>query len=432
MEGSEGEVGHMVAVGARFLCRLLVLTVFVFPVLTVTGFCYPDRFEYLHDYRQKYETLNYRVKRGDTIWDILKALGLMETDREFLNFCKRLSGIRPGDNLIFYVRKSTGELEKIERLNHSSDSILKRVGERLVFYEVEKPVVVVREVIAGEIEDNLYNSSIRQGISPSVVLDLSDIFASDIDFNTDLRRGDRFVVYLERYARSGKYLGKPKVLAARMVVRGKKYEAFYFESKKGHGSYYDTDGNSMERLFLKAPLQYRRISSYFTERRFHPILKIYRPHHGIDYAAPTGTPISALGDGVVEFVGWRGGFGRFIVIRHNKIYKTSYGHLSRFARGLRVGKRVKKGQVIGYVGASGLATGPHLDFRFYKNGKPINYLKTRWPHAHSIPKSMLAVYREICQRYVSMLDNGEKRFFAKSASKRCSQASSSSTAQKAL
>jgi murein DD-endopeptidase MepM/ murein hydrolase activator NlpD len=192
-----------------------------------------------------------------------------------------------------------------------------------------------------------------------------------------------------------------------MVVGGRCFQAFYYTLPDGSQGYFDSKGNSLQKLFLKAPLSYTRISSTFTYRRFHPILKIYRPHLGIDYAAPTGTPVCSLGDGTITYLGRRGGFGRFIAVRHNRHYKTTYGHLSRFAKGLHSGSRVTRGEVIGYVGSSGMATGPHLDFRFYRDGRPINFLKTEFPHARSIPKRLWTDFQHKYQTCLAALHGNQ-------------------------
>ncbi len=395
-------------------------TFFVFFILVISGLLccgeasgYPSRLEYIQNYLSQFNIVEYRVKPGDTLWKIFKKLNLLEDNIELVQNNKHLRHLKPGELLELYVAVDDGHIDKIRRNINGETYVLRRYGSEWDYYKLEWPVVVLKEVVSGRIEDNLYNSILRLGLSPSVVFDLSDIFSSDIDFNTDFRQGDTFILYIEKFARNGKICKPPHILAARLIVQGKTYEAYYFETKKEHGSYYDRYGHSKEKMFLKAPLHYRRISSFFSPRRLHPILKIYRPHYGIDYAAPVGTPVSALGDGVVKFVGWKGGFGKFIAIKHNRIYKTTYGHLSRFARGIRVGVRVKKGQVIGYVGATGLATGPHLDFRFYKNGKPINFLKTRWPHAHSIPKRLMGKYRKLQLQYASILDSEQEKLLAR-------------------
>ncbi|HIC90700.1 MAG TPA: M23 family metallopeptidase, partial [Syntrophaceae bacterium] len=194
------------------------------------------------------------------------------------------------------------------------------------------------------------------------------------------------------YYRDGRWIKNGRILAAEFVNVGSKYQAFYFEDGKGHGDYYDSEGRCLRKQFLKSPLRYKRISSYFSRRRFHPILKIYRPHLGIDYAAPVGTPVESIGDGKIEFIGWKGDYGRFIRVKHNRNYITTYGHLSRFAKGLKKGSRIKQGQVIGYVGSTGLATGPHLDFRMIRNGRFVNPLKIQPPPVAPIRKESMEAF----------------------------------------
>ncbi|MDL1973061.1 MAG: M23 family metallopeptidase, partial [Deltaproteobacteria bacterium] len=208
---------------------------------------------------------------------------------------------------------------------------------------------------------------------------------------------------------NGKFIRNGRILAAEFVNKGRRLEAYYFEDPTGHKDYYDANGRSLRKAFLRAPLRYKRISSYFSYHRLHPILGIVRPHLGIDYAAPIGTPVEAVGDGRVVFIGWKRGFGKFIKIRHNHIYTSTYGHLSRFARGLKKGSFVKQGQVIGYVGSTGLSTGPHLDFRFMAHGRYINYLKFKQPESKSIPRCFRLSFREKVERLRNIM---ESKFYA--------------------
>jgi len=238
-----------------------------------------------------------------------------------------------------------------------------------------KPVKVSAVISrsSGTIGSSLWESMNAQGVAAAVVLDFADIFCWSVDFLTEVRDGDRFeVVYESMVTPSGKVVTR-RILAGLYNGHetGRK-AAFDFK-----GGYYDEKGDSMHSFFLRAPLQYRRISSYFSQARRHPILKIVRSHLGIDYAAPSGTPVSAVADGTVTFAAWRGGFGRYVEIRHAKGYVTTYGHLSRFAKGIRVGKRVKQGELIAYVGSTGLSTGPHLDFRIKETGRFVNFLKLK-------------------------------------------------------
>lgn len=228
--------------------------------------------------------------------------------------------------------------------------------------------------LSGEISSSLWESMSAAGVPPAAILDYADIFSWSVDFLTEVRSGDR-------WAMAWSYKTDPggKVVAQKITA------AFYDGKETGRKNaaawqdgYYDEDGQSLRSMFLRAPLNYRRISSYFTNRRFHPVLKYYRPHQGIDYAAQSGTPVSAVADGRVTYAAWKGANGRLIVLRHGGGYETTYGHLSRFARGLSAGRRVSQGDVIGYVGSTGLSSGPHLDFRIKLNGKPLNFLKLKY------------------------------------------------------
>lgn len=228
--------------------------------------------------------------------------------------------------------------------------------------------------LSGTIKASLWESMTAAGVPPAAILDYADIFSWSVDFLTEVRGGDRWTLAWDyRTDPSGKVISQHITAAAYDGAEtGRKAAAAW------HGGYYDENGGSLRSMFLRAPLHYRRISSYFTNRRFHPVLKIFRPHQGIDYAAPAGTPVSAVADGTVTFAGWKGGNGRLVVLRHGAGYETTYGHLSRFAKGLRAGRRVGQGDVIAYVGSTGLSSGPHLDFRVKQGGKPLNFLKIKY------------------------------------------------------
>jgi murein DD-endopeptidase MepM/ murein hydrolase activator NlpD len=250
-------------------------------------------------------------------------------------------------------------------------------------YEVSVRQVEIKTAAAkaaGAIRSSLWESMSAAGVPPAVILDYADIFSWSVDFLTEVRDGDRWAVaWAYRTDPAGK------------VVSQSVSAAFYDGGETGRktaaahsGGYYDENGDSLRSMFLRAPLHYRRISSYFTNRRFHPVLKYFRPHQGIDYAAPSGTPVSAVADGTVTFSGWKGGNGRLIILRHGSGYESTYGHLSRFAKGARRGRRVSQGDVIGYVGSSGLSSGPHLDFRVKLNGTPLNFLKMKYRSSGSV------------------------------------------------
>ncbi|MBN1822775.1 MAG: M23 family metallopeptidase [Endomicrobiales bacterium] len=277
--------------------------------------------------------------------------------------------------------------------------VLTYCGDGLDYYRVEntssgptaskltKKAKTTIEAASGIIKNSLWESMTGEGYAADLIVDFADIFAWQIDFLTEPRNGDTYRIVWEKITVEDGRVMNGQILAAQYVASGETYTALYYSDKKGNGGYFAPSGKSLESAFLRAPLQYRRISSYFSRKRFHPILKYYRPHLGIDYAAPIGTPVSALGDGTVTFAGRKGGFGKYITIRHANGYTSSYGHLHGYAKGIRHGKKVKQGQVIGYVGSTGLSTGPHLDFRMTKNGAFINPLKLRFASKTQIPKN---------------------------------------------
>jgi len=247
--------------------------------------------------------------------------------------------------------------------------------------------------LGGVIDENLVASLGSGRDAMLLALDLSDIFAWDIDFTTDLREGDTFKVIVEGLYAGGSFRKFGSILSAEFINEGRTYLAYRYEVN-GSAEYYDPSGRPMRRAFLKAPLNFRRISSSYTGRRRHPVLKVYRPHRGIDYAAAAGTPVSALGDGVAVFAGRRGGYGNLVVIRHRNGYSTCYGHLSRIVKGISKGRKVAQGDVIGYVGSTGLATGPHLHFEMRVAGRPVNPLKICPVRAGSIDAGHSAGFRQ--------------------------------------
>ncbi|MDR2192368.1 MAG: M23 family metallopeptidase [Endomicrobium sp.] len=244
---------------------------------------------------------------------------------------------------------------------------------------------VAQKQFSGKIESSLWDAMSSQGVLPSIIMSFTEIFESQIDFVTDSRVGDEFKVIYE----TKEVIKKGTVLSARITsakykTGAKIYDAFYFKPEKGYAGYYDKNGMSVRSAFLKAPLQYKRISSYFSMARKHPIFKIERPHQGIDYAAPTGTPVSAIGNGIVKSAKRSGGYGNLIIIKHINGYETYYGHLSKYAKGIKKGVSVAKGEVIGYVGQTGTATGPHLDFRIMRYGKFFDFLSMKQRPANSL------------------------------------------------
>lgn len=252
-----------------------------------------------------------------------------------------------------------------------------------------KKITTTVDTASGVISSSLWNAMVDNGTDANLANELSEIYAWTIDF-FGIQEGDSYKVVYETLLADGKKIGLGKVLAATFNHYDRDHHAFYFV-QDSTGDYFDEEANSLRRTFLKAPLRFRRISSGFSYSRMHPILKYRRPHLGVDYAADAGTPVMSVGDGTVVFAKWdKGGGGRVVKIKHNGTYTTLYMHLSAYGKGIKAGARVKQGQVIGYVGSSGLSTGPHLDFRFYRNGKPIDPLKVESPPSEPIDSVHLA------------------------------------------
>jgi len=246
--------------------------------------------------------------------------------------------------------------------------------------------------IRGEINSTLYETILALGETPNLVFRYADVFAWEIDFVTETQNGDSFCVYIEKTYCDSLFIGYGNIILTRYKGNVGDYYGIYYCDPEGHEDYYNLDGESLRKSLLKSPLRYSYISSYFSKKRFHPILKVWRPHHGLDYSAPTGTPVASIGAGVVTFKGWKSGYGNLVEIKHMNNFRTRYGHLSKFVKGLYKGKRVTMGELIGYVGSTGLSTGPHLHFEMHKNGAPINPLKVQLPRAPAVKKKYLAEY----------------------------------------
>jgi len=333
-----------------------------------------------------------RLHSGDNAVAVLQRLGFgnVESHRMVLaaNASYQLKSVRVGQ-VFKRVDNATGtdfyyNMDARERLHLHQDA-----GTHDWQASVEKRKIFSRQRIAsGTITGSLFGSSERAGMDQRTTMNLVNIFSWDIDFARDMRSGDTFkVIYEERFDDEGKPL-ESSILAARFVNQGKQYQAIRYQQINGDVNYFTPDGKSMRKAYLKAPVKFTRISSRFTLRRKHPILGYTRAHRGVDYAAPRGTPVHAIGEGYIAFKGWKHGYGRFILIRHNnRQHSTAYAHMSRFARGMKRGKHVRQGQVIGYVGMSGLATGPHLHFEFRVRGRAVNPLTVKHPPARPVAKA---------------------------------------------
>lgn len=259
----------------------------------------------------------------------------------------------------------------------------------------------------GTVVSSLFGAVSEAGGRPELAIRIAEIFQWDIDFFRDLREGDEFVVLVDRQLVDNRFYAYGTIYAARFVNRGRNLDAFVYRGPDGRLGYYDGEGTPLRKQFLRAPLEFRRISSGFNLRRMHPIHHRRMPHYGVDYAAPSGTPVRATADGVVDFVGRKGGAGRMVRLRHPNSYETNYLHLSGYARGIHRGARVQQGDVIGYVGSTGWSTGPHLDYRVKHNGSWINPLHLSSPAAEPLPETLLPRYVRHASSLVVVLEGGE-------------------------
>ena len=265
-------------------------------------------------------------------------------------------------------------------------------------------VIEVQTVMkSAEIRYSLFGATDTAGIPDAIATQLADIFGGDVDFHRDLRRGDRFSVVYESLTYNGKPLRTGRILSAEFINNGRTYSAVWFEGAEGKGGYYTAEGKNIRKAFLRSPLEFSRITSGFSSARFHPVLQKWRAHKGTDYGAPVGTRVRATSDGVVEFAGVQGGYGKLIVLKHQGVTSTAYGHLSGFAAGVRKGSRVAQGDTIGYVGATGLASGPHLHYEFRINDKPQNSLTVALPAAPPLEPQHLARFRAQAAAQLSQL-----------------------------
>ncbi|MEJ2088020.1 MAG: peptidoglycan DD-metalloendopeptidase family protein [Gammaproteobacteria bacterium] len=254
-------------------------------------------------------------------------------------------------------------------------------------------------------DHSLFMASQRAGLDDALTMRLAHIFQWDIDFVLDIRKGDEFYVLFEDRYLDDKFIGYGEILAAEFINQGQSYRAVRYMDEEGHGDFFNPDGRNMRKAFLRAPVEFSRISSNFNLRRKHPLYKRTMPHRGIDYAAPTGTPVLAAGNGKVQTVSKSSANGNYVVVQHGEQFVTKYLHLSRFARGIRRGSRVEQGQVIGYVGSTGWATGPHLHYEFLVNGVHQNPRTVKLPDAKPVPEGQQQRFASVTAPYFSLLDN---------------------------
>jgi murein DD-endopeptidase MepM/ murein hydrolase activator NlpD len=339
-----------------------------------------------------------RIARGDTIGSVLARLSVADpAAQDFLRTnasTRALYQLKPGKSLRVQT-DDDGHLLELSYLTQSGDVLaVHRAGAGFVAESALPRAVVRLELRAGEIRSSLFAAADAVGLPDAITGQIADVFSGDIDFHHDLHRGDRFGVVYEMRDVDGQPAGAGKVLAVEFVSKGRTFRAFLWRGADGSEGYYAEDGRSLRKSFLRSPLQFTRVTSGFSQARMHPFMQTWRAHKGVDFAAPSGTPVHAVGDGKVTVAGTQGGYGNVVMLQHAGPYSTVYAHLSRFAAGIKTGVQVAQGELIGYVGQTGWATGPHLHFEFRVNNDQRDPLTIALPNAQPISAADHAVYIE--------------------------------------
>lgn len=345
-----------------------------------------------------------RVRRSDTFASLMSRLGVY--DGEALQF---ISGNRQARAMARHLQPGTtvsakagawGELHSlyVELPNKDAMLVIERDGDGFVVNEQPLQLEGRTVIKSGEIRHSLFAATDEANIPDAIAMQMVEIFGSEVDFHRDLRKGDRFSLVYETFTSRGQSVRSGRILAAELVNDNKVLEAYWFETEQGKGAYHAADGSSLRKAFLRSPIEFSRISSGFSGARFHPILRTWRAHKGVDYAARAGTGILAVADGVVETAARQRGYGNLIVLKHQGSYSTAYGHLKAFAKGIRKGAQVRQGDTIGYVGQTGLATGPHLHYEFRVKEKPVDPQAIALPISTPLDKARLARFKASSQK----------------------------------
>ncbi len=354
---------------------------------------------------------SYKVKQGESLSIIFSRLDLSKTDLHHIihanKLGKQFASIRPGKSLIFSI-DSDGLLQQLIYKKNTIDTLKATRNENSFNVEIISKAIETKITSAqATINSSLFLDGKEAGLSDGLIMDLASIFAWDIDFALSVQKGDQFTAVYEKRFVDDKEIGYGNIISAEFVNQGRPYTAVRFKDKNGVASHYSPDGKSMRKAFLRTPIEFARVSSHFNLRRKHPVLNRIRAHKGVDYAARTGTKIKTTGDGKIVFRGRKGGYGRVVIVQHGQKYNTLYAHMSNYRKGQKVGAHVKQGDVIGYVGKSGLATGPHLHYEFRVNGVHRNPLTVKLPNTKPIKKSLLAEFKKQTQPLIAQLNKAK-------------------------
>jgi murein DD-endopeptidase MepM/ murein hydrolase activator NlpD len=366
--------------------------------------------------KRELKTISHKINPGESLSIIFSKLDLRKSDLHKIihanKIGKQFTTIRSGNKLLATIDSSNQLQQLIYKKDHTDTLKATRTDDSFNVEIISKPIERKISSAQTTINSSLYLDGKEAGLSDGRMMELISIFAWDIDFALDVRQGDQFtVVYEKIYVDdmeifSGKSLAD-NIISAEFVNQGKTYTAVRFKDKKGNTSYFTPEGKSMRKTFLRTPIAHARVSSHFNLKRKHPVLNRIRAHKGVDYAARTGTNIKTTGDGKIVFRGRKGGYGRVVIVQHGQKYNTLYAHMSNYRKGQKVGQQVKQGTTIGYVGKSGLATGPHLHYEFRVNGVHRNPLTVKLPNTQPIKKSLLAEFKKQTQPLIAQLNKAK-------------------------
>ena len=356
------------------------------------------------------ERIIHTIKRGDSLGSIMHRYDFPASlPHKIVNSTdgENFKNIRIGRQIEFLLDAESLELLEIHYPYSSLERLVAKIDEDVTVQIEEIDHEITQTTASGNITHSLFGAASEAGISDNMIMSLAEIFAWDIDFVRDIQSGDSFKLIYEQHMNGSQLLKEGDIVAAEFTNNDHKFVAIRHIDKNGDKGYYAPDGSSMRGTFLKSPMKFSRISSGFSNRRFHPILKTWRAHKGVDYAARTGTPIRSVADGKVTYRGTKGGYGRTVVLSHGGKYSTLYAHMSKYNAKVKTGNYVKQGQIIGYVGSSGLATGPHLHYEFRVNGVHQNPLTYKTPKAESLDESELPAFQATVQEQLIALNNIE-------------------------
>ncbi len=350
------------------------------------------------------------IQRADTMSGLLTRLGIADQEAfAFINQNPEAQAmarqLRPGQVVTARTSQDGALISLFFPLNGADTTfVVAKTGSGFVAGEKKLTVSTRINIKSGEIANSLFGATDAAGIPDAIAMQLAEIFSGDIDFYRDLRKGDKFSIVYESLSHNGQQVRSGRILAAEFVNNNRIHQAYWFQTDSGKGGYYTVDGKSLRKAFLRSPLEFSRVTSGFSNARVHPVLQITRAHKGIDYGAPIGTRVRAVADAVVEFAGRQGGYGNLVILKHQGAYSTAYGHLNGFAPGIRKGARVGQGETVGFVGRTGLATGPHLHYEFRIKGQQVNPMMAVLPAAVPLDAAQVSRFKKSIGPLLAHLD----------------------------